>query len=117
MDTATSWILGLAVLGGVWLAGVWLQERRPAWWMDVLHGAAGLAGCVLAFVLLSAGSDGQGFGRLAGWFLGSALAGGGLVAVAQLRRRRPSGLVVALHATLGITGLVLWFAHTSLGHQ
>jgi hypothetical protein len=52
---------------------------------------------------------------LAGWFLGAALAGGGLVVVDQLRRRRPSGLVVALHATMGVAGFVFWLAYGAVG--
>jgi hypothetical protein len=115
MLTVVSWLLGLAVLAGVGLAGVWLQERRPAWWMGAAHGVVGLVGTAMALLWLMGAADRQGFGRLAGWFLGIALAGGGVVVVAQLRGRRPSGLVVALHATMGVAGFVLWLAYGTVG--
>ncbi len=116
MVTAATWVLGAAVLAGLGLAGFWLQERRPAWWMGAAHGVVALVGTVVVVArLLGGAADRQGFGRLAGWFLVAALAGGGLVVVDQVRRRRPSGLVVAVHATVGLAGFVLLLAYSSVG--
>lgn len=115
MQAATSWVLGAAVLAGLGLAGLWLQERRPAWWLGAVHGVVGLLGSVMVVLVLARASDGQGFGRLAAWFVGIALAGGGVVTVMQVLRRRPPGLVVALHATMGVAGFVLWLAFGAAG--
>jgi hypothetical protein len=84
--------------------------------MGAAHGVLALVGTVLAVFTLEGAADAQGFGRMAGWFLGVALAGGAVVAVMKVLRRRPSGLVVALHATVGIAGFVLWLAYRSIDH-
>ena len=53
---------------------------------------------------------------MAGWLLVSGLVAGVLIAAYQLlRRRRPAGLVVALHATLGVVGMVILLAYVSIG--
>ncbi len=52
-------------------------------------------------------------GQAATTLLVSTLIGAAVVVVAQVRRRRPSGLVVALHATLGVAGYVILAAYAS----
>lgn len=108
---AATWVLGAVCAAGIGLACYYLQERPihgAARWLSIGHGAAGAIG--VALVLLASTPDAQGFRALAGWMLGLALLGGLMVISAQLRRRRPPGLVVALHATLGVAGFVILLA-------
>jgi hypothetical protein len=120
MLTAASWCLGAAVVAGLALAGLWLVERPPrgaARLGSAAHGLAGAAGTAMVLSLaLGGANDPQGFARMAAWLLGAALLGGGAVVLAQLRGRRPSGLVVAIHATLGIAGFVILLAYGSITH-
>lgn len=100
--TVSAWLVGAAVLLGVLLAGFYLTERPirgAARSVSVLHGALASAGTALA---LTAGGL-----RLNTLMLLAALVGGALIVVAKLRRQRPAGLIVALHATFGVAGAVL----------
>ncbi len=114
---ASVWVLGAAVAGGIALACLWLMERpvRGAWrWASAAHGLIAAAGTALLAAAAWAAPDAQGFGRLAIWMLGLALLGGLVVAVAQLRRRRPPGLAVILHATMGVAGYVILLAYAGM---
>jgi hypothetical protein len=114
------WLLGLAVLAGIGLSTFHLQERPirgAARWASAGHGLAGAAGTALVFAALwSAASDANGFSQLALYLLGAALLGGLIIGLGALRRRRASGLVVALHATLGVAGAVILLAYVSTPH-
>ena len=133
--TVAFWLLGAVVAAGITLGCFYLQERRirgPWAWLSGAHGVAGTVGVALVLFGLwrhggSAWGDGawgdggrgdgaQGFDNVAGGMLAATLAGGALVVWAQLRGRRPSGLVVALHATLGVAGYVMLAAALSLRH-
>lgn len=52
-------------------------------------------------------------GQAATGLLAGTLIGAAMMAVAQIRRRRPSGLAVALYATLGVAGRVILAAYAS----
>jgi hypothetical protein len=54
------------------------------------------------------------FGSIAAWLIAAALGLGALLAFARLRRRPPSMLVVGVHATLGVAGLVLLATYLSV---
>lgn len=114
------WLLSATVAAGLVLACFWLMERPPRGAVrlgSTAHGLAGAAGTALVLCLVLGGtSDPQGFGRMAAWLLGATLLGGGAVVLAQLRRRRPSGLGVAIHAILGIAGFVILLAYGSITH-
>ena len=117
MLTASLWLVGLAVAGGLGLSCFYLLERRIeglARLGSYAHGAVGASGVgLMALAAFRLGDDPNGFGRIAVWLLGLTLAAGLAVLATQLRRRKPSGLVVALHATLGVSGFVILVAFAS----
>ena len=117
----SAWLLTGGVLLGLLLIA--LSQLSPAaarkGWPGLAHGSFGVAG----FVLLLAGLRGpprgvqQGagsFGLVAAVFVGLALVGGGLLYAARLRRRPPAVLVIGVHATLGVAGLVMLAAYLSV---
>jgi hypothetical protein len=88
---------------------------RPGWRPAALHGGLGLA----AFVVLLAGLRGPAprtgtgsgqFGLDAALLFGLALLSGLFPIAARLRRRPVSGLVLGLHATFAVMGLVVLLA-------
>ncbi len=117
MLDAAFWILGMTVAAGLALGCFYLQERPiRGWarWTSVGHGLLGVAGSALFLASMAAGApDRSGMGQAATCLLVGALIGAAVVVVAQARRRRPSGLVVALHATLGVAGYVILAAYAS----
>ncbi len=120
MLTGALWLVGLAVLAGIGLSGFYLQERPirgAARWASAAHGVAGTAGVALvAWSAWSAAADANGFLHLSTYLLGATLLGGLIVAAGVLRRRRTPGLVVALHATLGVAGAVILVAYAATPH-
>jgi hypothetical protein len=118
MLTFILWLLTGVIAAGIGLAVLWLLEHRfreAAQFGAVAHGAAGAAGTVLALRLILAGApDPGGLGRVAAVLLAGALLGGAVLALAQLRRRRAPGLVVTIHATLGVAGFVILLAYASV---
>jgi hypothetical protein len=87
-------------------------------WPGLLHGALGIA----AFAALLAGLGGpargvasgaSGFGVIAAIFVGVAVLLGLLLFSARMRRRPPSMLVVGLHASVAVGGLVMLAAYVS----
>jgi len=120
MLDAAFWILGVTVAAGLAIACFYLQERPiRGWarWISVGHGLSGVIGSALFFVSIAAGaSDKYGMGRVATSLLVGTLMGAAVVIFAQVRRRRPSGLAVALHATLGMAGYVIFAAYASTPH-
>ncbi len=106
-------------MAGIGLCSFYLLERPIRGWArlaSIVHGVAGAAGVAVVIAATArATTDPQGFGRLAASFLAVTLLGGLAVAATQLRRRRPAGLLVALHATVGMAGLVILAAYVSIG--
>ena len=115
-------LLVAGVLGGV-LAMAHLRASDaalPGWPIGALHGilgAVGLAALVVALrgpprgVAMGVGS----FGRIAAGLLVGALIAGLGILVARLRRRRVLSLVVGVHATVAISGIVVLAAYTLVG--
>lgn len=121
LPLAFSILLVAAALGTV-LTALHLRPGgvppRPAY--GALHGAAGVVG--LAGLLLALGGPPRGvamgvgsFGRIAAVLLVIALLVGVLVLVMRLRARRITGLVIGIHATLAISGVVILAAYVLLG--
>ena len=114
----SGWVLLAAALGGLVVIG--LANASPgwarAWWPGAVHGLTG----ILGFVLLIAGLGGpaRGVARGAGSFgtVAAYMVGAGLVLASGLiwarwRRRPPSMLLVGVHATMGVGGLVMLAAY------
>jgi hypothetical protein len=56
-----------------------------------------------------------GFGRIAAVLLAAALLAGSAVLIARLARRRVPVLVIGLHATIAVSGVVILAAYTFVG--
>jgi hypothetical protein len=124
MLSAGFWILTLAAIAGVALAGLHLRatapEQRPPWLAGAAHGLAGAAGVAALLYALAtrapnpaqaANGTGQ-FGWIAGALLGAALLAG--LAVPLLRARH-TGAVIAVHGALAVAGYVILLAFISPG--
>ena len=112
------WLLGGAALLGVALSTFYLAEkpiRGGARWASAVHGLGGGIGVGVAVYAIALAPDRQGFGRIAAILLGATLLAALLIVATQLRRRRPAGLVVALHAVTGVAALVILAAYASIG--
>ncbi len=120
MLNAAFWILSATVAAGLAIACFYLLERPIrglARLLSVGHGLLGVAGSTLLFVPIASGaSDRNGMGRAATGLLIATLIGAAVLVFAQVRRRRPPGLVVMLHATLGVAGYVILAAYISTPH-
>ncbi len=117
----SAWLLGAGVLLGLVLVilSQTVTPGRQPWWPGALHAGLGLAAFVF---LLVGGLDAsprevqQGtasFGIIAAWLLAAALCLGSILAIGRMRRRPPSMLVIGIHATFGVAGLVLLATYLS----
>lgn len=93
------------------------EMRRPPWPIGVVHGALGAAGLASLLLVLRnglppSGMGTTGFASAAAVLLGIALL---LGLVIGLRRHRPHGLLVAVHASLAVVGFVVLWTLISLG--
>ena len=116
-------VLGMVVLLGCALAVLHLRNdgaRTPPWPLVALHGLLAIVGlCCLALALrgpprgLAQGM--ASFGIIATVLITlCALAGAGLLAAHILKKRIP-GLVIGIHATLAVSGLVILAAYVLAG--
>ena len=100
------------------MAGV-LRPGTRIWWGGALHGLLGLAGFVLLLWGLQGPARGmaQGagsFGFVAAFFTGGARLLGVLMLAGQLKRRQPGVLLIGVHATVAIIGVVMLLAYLSV---
>lgn len=118
MADIAGWLIIAAVAMGIGLVALYLMGEaapRVPGWTSWLHGAAGAASVIAAW-LASRGpprgvaSGSSGFGTSGSMLLLGALIAGGVVLAMQFRRRRVSPAIVAIHAMLGIAGAVLFAA-------
>lgn len=112
------WLLGGVALMGLALSSFYLAEkpiRGGARWASIAHGLGGAAGAGVAVYAIALAPDQQGFGRVAAILLGATILAALLIVLAQLRRRRPAGLAVAVHAVSGVAALVILAAYASMG--
>ena len=112
-------ILCVAVAIGAALAIRYLYRPslRAPWPIPLAHGALGAAGLAVLLLVLRKGlppssAGTAGFGPTAAALLALALALGLAIG---LSRRRPPGLLVAIHAGLAIAGFVVLWTLVSLG--
>jgi hypothetical protein len=112
------WLLLIAGLFGSVLAALHLRSGAvpPKAAFGILHGLLGGAG--LAALLLALRGPPRGlamgvgsFGGIAAALLVLALLVGLVIAVMSIRRRRPPGLVIGIHATIAISGIVILAAY------
>ncbi len=103
--------LGLALLHGL--------GRPPALSAGLAHGTLGLGG--LAVLMAALGGPPRGvalggasFGVFAAVMLAATALAGLLILTARARRWRPSALLIGLHATLALFGVVILAAYLSL---
>ncbi len=120
MLLAAMMLLGVAILAGLALV-VRLSLARPgmARWPAAMHGLLGAAGFAVLLLGLRGPARGvrQGagsFGLIAAGFLGVTLLIALTIVAAQVRRRRPPVVAVAIHATLAIGGFVMLAAYVSV---
>src|SRR5579872_2782657 len=113
------WLLCAAVLMGSGLAIPYMRGApgRPPWPISAAHGATGAFGLAMLLLVLWRGLPPSelgtgGFAPAAALLLALALAIG---LVFALHRRRPAGVVVAVHASLAIAGFVVLWTVVSLG--
>ncbi len=113
-------LIGFAALAGLALVAR-LSLARPgmARWPAAVHGSLGVAG--FAALLAGLGGPPRGvrmgagsFGLIAAGFLALALLVALTIIAAQLRRRPPPALAIAIHATFAIGGLVMLAAYVSM---
>ena len=113
-------LLGVAILAGLGLvARLSLAPPGMARWPAAIHGLVGGAGFVALLLGLRGPPRGvhQGagsFGLMAAGFLAATLLVALSIVAAQLRRRPPPGLAVAIHATLAVGGFVMLAAYASM---
>jgi hypothetical protein len=96
------------------------QVRTPPWVLGALHGALGAAGLALLLLALRGPPRGAamgvaGFGTVAVVLLGIALIAGLAVLASRLRGRAIGGLLIAIHASLAIAGIVILAAYVLVG--
>jgi hypothetical protein len=114
-------ILCAAVAIGAGLAIQYLRgagARRPPWPIALVHGVLGAAGLAIFLAVLQRGlptsaAGTAGFGPAAAALIGLALLLG--LVIARAARRRPPGILVAIHASVAIAGFVVLWTLVSFG--
>jgi hypothetical protein len=113
-------LLGAAILAGLGLvARLSLGRTGAARWPGVVHGTVGALGFVALLLGLRGSARGVrmgagSFGVVAAGFLAATLLIAATIVLAQMRRRSPPGLAIALHATLAVGGFVMLVAYFSM---
>ncbi len=122
MELAAAGVLGVTALGGMLLFALYgrIASRGGIWLPGALHGALGVAGLLLLLAGLSGPARGvttgvASFGRVAAVLVGVAALAGAVVFVGRLRGRGPSAVVLGVHASLAVAGLVMLVAYVGAG--
>jgi hypothetical protein len=115
-------VLGIAVLLGCVLAVLHLRTGAapPPWPFGALHGLIAVAGLGLLTLALRGPPRGleQGtgaFGIIAAVLIALAALAGLALLAARLRKRRLSGTLIGIHATLAVGGFVILLAYVLAG--
>jgi hypothetical protein len=112
-------ILGIAVLVGSLLAVLHLRTDEgamPPMWLAALHGLLAIFGLSCLALALRGPTRGldQGtasFGLVATALIGLAALAGGRLLVARAFRKRITGGMIGIHATLAVSGFVVLLAY------
>jgi hypothetical protein len=114
-------LLIAGLLGGA-LAAMHLRVgiAPPGRLFGALHGLLGAIGLVMLLLALRGPTRGAAigvaaFGRIAAALLAIALAAGLAILGLRLRHRPMTGLVIGIHATIAIGGIVILAAYTLIG--
>ena len=120
--------LSLGLLLIAWLLGSALAARHlrggatppPSGLFGALHGLVGIVGVAALSVALQGPPRGVAmgvgaFGRIAAALLVLALLAGLIMFVMRLRARRIPALVIGIHATIAVSGIVICAAYTLVG--
>ena len=113
-------LLLIAALLGSGLGAQHLRATPPAWPLGALHGLLGASGLVVLLFALRGPPHGEAmgiasFGRIAAVLLALALLAGIAILVARLRYRNIPGLVIGIHATIAVSGIVILAAYALVG--
>ncbi len=116
-------LLLIAALLGTAVAALHLRTgnaRRPRWPFGALHGLLGVAGLAALLLALRGPPRGEAmgvgaFGRIAAVLLAVALLAGLAVLATRVRYRRVPSLVIGIHATIAVSGVVMLAAYTLVG--
>lgn len=123
-------LLAAALLGALLALGflragddmpTFVAALRPhARGLGLVHGSLAGAGFLLLLAALKWADfnppvGAQGFGRLAAWLVGAALLVGLAILTLGFARRGKASLLVALHAGIAISGVVVLMARVLLG--
>jgi len=96
----------VSAVGGIFMAHRILNGQLAPWLVSLVHLLLGATGLVLVLLAVMAGEGGV-IGLITFGILLVTALGGFLLAAMHLRKKvAPSGLVI-LHATLGVTGVLL----------
>ena len=96
----------VSAVGGIFMAYRILNGQLAPWLVSLVHLLLGATGLVLVLLAVMAGEGGV-IGLITFGILLVTALGGFLLAAIHLRKKvAPSGLVI-LHATLGVTGVLL----------
>jgi len=96
----------VAAVGGIFMAHRILNGQLAPWLVSLVHLLLGATGLVLVLLAVMAGEGGV-IGLITFGILLVTALGGFLLAAIHLRKKvAPSGIVI-LHATLGVTGVLL----------
>ena len=116
-------VLLIVSLVGTALAAPHLRAGNPGpprWPLGAAHGLLGIAGLAALLLALRGPQHGVamgvgGFGRIAAVLLTAALLAGLAVLTTRLRHRHVPGLLIGIHATLAVSGVVVLAAYTLVG--
>ena len=116
-------LLLIAALLGTALAALHLRAgnvRPPRWPFGALHALLGTVGLGALLIALRGPPRGEAmgvgaFGGIAAVLLAMGLLAGLAVLAARLRYRRVPGLVIGIHATIAVSGVVVLAAYTLVG--
>jgi hypothetical protein len=113
------WLVCIGAVLGLILAVLHGVGRQPPLWSGLVHASAGLGG--LGVLLVGLGGPPRGvalgggaFGLVAAAMLGAAALAGALILVLRLRGARLSVLLIGLHATVALFGVMVLATYLSL---
>ena len=120
--TLAAILLGLTVLFGISLLVMPQRVRRRGrvWLPKAAHGIFGIIGFLVLLRTLGEPPSGvnsgvANFGVFAAWLIGAALLLGCFAFAVRWRRRPVSSVVIGIHATLAVAGLVMLGAYLGAG--